>query len=80
MLDANAVESARFDRARKDARTSCGGLLDGQRFDRIAGKAEVAWREDRKEGPPYTILVKLLSSASHISLTQRNACYDMNTL
>lgn len=52
MLDAKAVESARLDRARSDARTSCEGLLEGQRFERIAGSAEDACREDRKEGPP----------------------------
>ena len=38
--------------ARNEARTSCDGLLDGQRFDRIAGKAEDDCREERKEGPP----------------------------
>jgi hypothetical protein len=52
ILDAKAVESARFDRARNDARTSCEGLLDGQRFERIAGKEEDDCREERKEGPP----------------------------
>ena len=52
MLEARAAESARFDRARNDARTNCEGLLDGQRFDRVAGKADDDCKGERKEGPP----------------------------
>lgn len=51
-LEARTVESARFDRARSEARTSCGGLLDGQIFDRIADNAEHECKKDRKAGPP----------------------------
>jgi len=53
-LEARAEESARFDRARSEAKTSCEGLLDGHRFDRIAGNAEDACKEGRKGGPPKT--------------------------
>jgi hypothetical protein len=52
VLEASAEESARFDKARSEARTSCEGLLDGQRFDRIAGNVEDDCKEGRKEGPP----------------------------
>jgi hypothetical protein len=51
-FDANAAESARFDKALSDARTNCDGLLDGQRFERMAGRAEADWRGARKDGPP----------------------------
>ena len=52
MLEVSAEESARLDKARSEAKTSCAGLLDGQRFDRIAGNAEDDCKEGRKEGPP----------------------------
>lgn len=45
-------ESARFERARRDARTICAGLFDGQRLERMAGKAEADCRKGRKAGPP----------------------------
>ena len=52
VLEAKAAESARFDRARRDVRTSCEGLLEGQRFDRIAGSEDAACRGLRNGGPP----------------------------
>jgi len=52
MLEANAEASARFERARSEARTSCGALFEGHRLDRIAGNAEEDCREERKKGPP----------------------------
>lgn len=39
-LVASIEDSARLDKARNAARTICGGLLNGHRFDRIAGSAE----------------------------------------
>jgi hypothetical protein len=38
LLD-SAAQSAIFDMARKAARTSCEGLLDGSRFESTAGRA-----------------------------------------
>jgi len=54
-IDAKVEQSARFDRARNEARTSWEGLLDGHRFERIAGKASAVWRGPRKEGPPESL-------------------------
>jgi len=50
--EAKAAESARFERARSDVRTSCEGLLEGQRFDKIAGNEAAACRRARNGGPP----------------------------
>jgi len=52
VLDANAQESAKFDKARSEASTICDGLLDGQRFERIAGRAAADWSLGRNAGPP----------------------------
>lgn len=49
-----APESAKLERARRDARTSWAGLLEGHRLEKIAGKAGCSGR--RKEGPPNDIL------------------------
>jgi hypothetical protein len=35
-------------------RTSCDGLFDGQRFDRIAGRTDADCSGARKDGPPIT--------------------------
>ena len=51
-FEANAEESARFERARRAARTSCDGLFDGHKFDSTAGSTEADWRGRRKAGPP----------------------------
>jgi hypothetical protein len=51
-VEAKADDSARFERARSEARTNWDGLLEGQRFDRIAGKTEAACKGGRKGGPP----------------------------
>ena len=53
LFEAKAAESARFDRARSDARTNCDGLLEGHRFEKIAGSEEAACRGPRKGGPPF---------------------------
>lgn len=39
-LDASAAASATLDNALTEARTICEGLLEGQRFDRIAGRTD----------------------------------------
>jgi hypothetical protein len=54
-LEARAAESVRFERARSEARTSCDGLPKGQRFEKIAGKADTDCRGDRKAGPPKLV-------------------------
>jgi len=51
-LCASAEESARFDRARNEVKTSCEGLFDGQRFERMAGKTDADCIGARKAGPP----------------------------
>lgn len=60
-MEARAAASARLANARKEARTSCHGLLDGQRFESIADRADDEWSGPRNGGPPghskYTILV-----------------------
>ena len=52
VLEARAAESARLDRARKEAKTTWDGLLDGHKFDKIAGKEDVDCRGARNGGPP----------------------------
>jgi hypothetical protein len=52
VAEAKADESARFERARSEARTNWDGLFEGQRFDMIAGKTEAACKGGRKGGPP----------------------------
>lgn len=49
---ASIADSETFDKARRAARTTCGGLLEGQIFDRIAGSAEASCNGVRKAGPP----------------------------
>lgn len=51
-LKANKTESTRLERARSADSTSCGGLVDGQIFDRIAGKIVAECKGARKGGPP----------------------------
>jgi hypothetical protein len=51
-LEARAAESVRFERARREASTSCEGLFDGHRFERMAGKTDADCRGARKDGPP----------------------------
>lgn len=51
-LGASAAASARFDRARREAKTSCEGLFDGHKFESTAGRTDAEWRDSRKEGPP----------------------------
>jgi hypothetical protein len=51
-LDAKETESARLERARSADSTSCGGLLDGQIFDRITGRTDAECKGARKGGPP----------------------------
>lgn len=51
-LVASIADSARLVKARSAARTVCGGLFDGQKFDRIAGSAEPKCNGARKAGPP----------------------------
>ena len=51
-VEAKADESARFERARSEAKTNWEGLFEGQRFDRIAGKTEAACKGGRNGGPP----------------------------
>jgi hypothetical protein len=46
------TESARLDRARNAESTSCGGLFNGQIFDRIAGKTDAECKGARNGGPP----------------------------
>lgn len=52
VLEAKVDESTRFERQRRDARTIWAGFLEGQRLERMAGKAEADWRYGRNEGPP----------------------------
>ena len=51
-LDAKETESARFERPRSAASTSCGGLFDGQIFDKIAGRTDAECKGAIKGGPP----------------------------
>jgi hypothetical protein len=51
-LDAKETESARLERDRRADSTSCGGLFDGQIFDRIAGRTDAECKGARKGGPP----------------------------
>jgi len=51
-LDAKETESARLERARSADSTSCGGLFEGQIFDRIAGRTDAECKGERKGGPP----------------------------
>lgn len=51
-LDAKETESARLERARRADKTSCGGLFDGQMFDRIAGRTDAECKGPRNGGPP----------------------------
>lgn len=50
--NAKETESARLERARSADSTSCGGLFDGQIFDRIAGRADAECKGARNGGPP----------------------------
>jgi hypothetical protein len=51
-LDAKETESTRLERARSADSTSCGGLFDGQIFERIAGRTDAECKGARKAGPP----------------------------
>lgn len=59
MLEARVAESVRLDRARRAASTSCEGLFDGQRFERIAGRIEADCSGARNEGPPDVQISKV---------------------
>ncbi len=59
VVEAKADESARFERARREDKTKCDGLFEGQRFDRMAGKTEAACNGGRKGGPPGILLARL---------------------
>jgi len=41
-----------LDIARRDARTTCEGLLFGHMFVSIVGSADASWRGAKNEGPP----------------------------
>ena len=60
IVGASVVEFARFERARREASTSCDGLLEGQRFESMAGKTEADCRGARNGGPPDNELVKCI--------------------
>ena len=57
---ASIAASARFDNARTEAKTICEGLLDGQMFDRMAGRADADWSRGRNDGPPGNLLEAVL--------------------
>jgi len=67
----NTAASARFDNARTEARTICEGLLDGQRFDRMAGRTDAEWSLGRNDGPPAKLLVVVLVAEPQ----QPTCCY-----
>jgi hypothetical protein len=52
VFEARVEESARFDRARRAASTNCEGLLEGHKFERMAGKTDADCRGLRKDGSP----------------------------
>ena len=59
-LEANAAELTRFDKARREASTTCEGLFEGHRFESMAGKAEALFKKGRNEGPPnYLLAIEL---------------------
>ena len=58
VLDESAAESMKFDRARRENKTCLAGLLDGHKFERIAGREGCSG--ERKEGPPKNISAKTL--------------------
>lgn len=53
-LDANdkQVDSVRLDRACSAVETNCGGCVDGQRFDSMAGRADAQCNGAMNGGPP----------------------------
>ena len=59
-LCASAEESARFDRARNEAKTSCEGLFDGHRFDRMAGRTDADCMGERNARPPAIVVRKAM--------------------
>jgi hypothetical protein len=52
VLDNNEIEFARLERARRAESTSCGGLFNGQMFDKIAGRTDAECKGARNGGPP----------------------------
>jgi hypothetical protein len=53
-LDANdkQVDSVKLDRACSAVATNCGGFVDGQRFDSMAGRADAQCNGSMNGGPP----------------------------
>jgi len=76
---ASTAASAKFDNARTEARTICEGLLDGQRFDRMAGKTDADWSRGRNDGPPKSLLEIVFCCRPRLP-TCRNACYYIEAL
>jgi len=58
VLAANDVDSARFEIPRKEAKTICEGLFDGQIFESSEDKADDACSGGRNAGPPTKLSVR----------------------
>jgi hypothetical protein len=74
------VESARLESVRNEARTSCDGLFDGQRFDRIAGRTKAFCNGARKAGPPNASINKSNVIEWNTILTECDTCDYMESL
>lgn len=73
VFEASAEESARLESARSVARTNCDGLLVGQRFDRIEGRANEECNGARNEGPPGVLSAFVSRMNSYAIFTQCDA-------